>query len=118
MVNEDLLGSMEYACKVAGSKLLVVMGHTKCGAVTAACNRVELGNITALLSKIKPSVDAVGVGDDPSGETVEEVTVANVNASLANIRSQSPILAELEETGAIKMVGAVYDVASGEVSFL
>ncbi|MFT7617818.1 MAG: carbonic anhydrase [Planctomycetota bacterium] len=119
VVNEDVLGSMEYACKVAGSKIVVVMGHKKCGAVTAACDHVELGNITALLSKIQPAVDAIGVGE---GETcpkvVEEVALENVNNSIARIRQESPILAEMEKTGQIEIVGAMYDVDDGEVDFL
>jgi len=119
IVNEDVLGSMEYACKVAGSKILVVMGHTKCGAVTAACNHVELGNITTLLNKIKPAVDAVNV---PPGEmhdeTIEEVAQLNVELSIERIRNESPILAELEQNDEIEIVGAIYDVSTGLVSFI
>ena len=98
IVNEDVLGSMEYACKVAGSKILVVMGHTKCGAVNAACNKVELGNITPLLEKIQPAVKAVEANvskmDDKS---IEEVAVLNVELSIDRIRKESPILSELEK---------------------
>jgi carbonic anhydrase len=118
IVNEDVLGSIEYACKVAGSKIVVVMGHTKCGAVTAACNNVELGNITALLSKIKPAVVAASKGKLMNDETIELVSVQNVRLSMANIREESPILAEMEQEGDILIVGAVYNVSSGEISFL
>jgi len=115
IVNEDVLGSLEYSCKVAGSKLLVVMGHTKCGAVTAACKHVELGNITALLSKIKPVVNSV-IGDKEVDENaIEAVAVENVKLSIERIRKESPILAELEQQGEIKIVGSIYDVATGKV---
>lgn len=119
IVNEDVLGSIEYSCKVAGSKIVVVMGHTKCGAVTAACNNVELGNITALLEKIKPAVKSLHNGseemDDP---TIEKVAVQNVLDSINRIRKESPILSEMEEDGEIEIVGAMYDVKTGKVEFL
>ena len=116
IVNEDVLGSLEYSCKVAGSKLIVVLGHTKCGAVTAACKHVELGNITHLLSKIKPAVDKVMTGEaDP--ETIEKVSLKNIELSIERIRAESPILSEMESKGEIKIVGAVYDVGSGAVCF-
>ena len=118
IVNEDMLGSIEYACKVAGSKLVVVMGHTKCGAVTAACKNVELGNITALLSKIKPAVEKRSKGLEMDAEAIEEVAIQNVLLSIENIRKESPILAEMEKEAQIKIVGAIYNVASGEVAFL
>ncbi|VAW28099.1 Carbonic anhydrase, beta class [hydrothermal vent metagenome] len=120
IVNEDILGSIEYGCKVAGSKLVVVLGHTKCGAVAAACQNVELGNITALLSKIKPAVEAVRTDDSQEMDeaSVEQVAVQNVNISISNIRKESPILAEMEENGEIEIVGAIYSVATGEVTFL
>tara|TARA_B110000438_G_scaffold298008_1_gene345376 strand:- start:1172 stop:1783 length:612 start_codon:yes stop_codon:yes gene_type:complete len=118
IVNEDVLGSIEYACKVAGSKLVVVMGHTKCGAVTAACKNVELGNITALLSKIKPAVEKCSKGVEMDAEDIEEVAIQNVRLSIENIRKESPILAEMEKEAQIKIVGAIYNVASGEVAFL
>jgi carbonic anhydrase len=119
VINEDVLGSMEYACKVAGSKIIVVMGHTKCGAVTAACNNVELGNITSLLNKIQPAVKAVKAKcSDMTEEAIEEVAVQNVKDSIELIRKQSPILREMEEAGEIEIAGASYSVASGEVEFL
>ena len=118
IVNEDILGSLEYACKVAGSKLIVVLGHTKCGAVTAACKNVELGNITVLLSKIKPAVEKFSKGVEMDAEAIEEVAIQNVLLSIDNIRKESPILAEMEKEAQIKIIGAIYNVASGEVAFL
>jgi carbonic anhydrase len=119
IVNEDILGSMEYACKVAGSKIVVVMGHSKCGAVTAACNHVELGNITALLNKIKPVVDKVNVEPaNMNDEIIEEVAHLNVEQSIKQIRKESSILAEMENNGEIEIVGAMYDVTTGLVEFL
>jgi carbonic anhydrase len=116
IVNRDVLGSLEYSCKVAGSKVIVVLGHTKCGAVTAACNGVELGNITHLLSKIQPAVKSVMKGD-PDPKTIEEVALKNIELSIERIRDESPILAEMEENGNIMIIGAVYDVSSGVVCF-
>ena len=110
------MGSLEYSCKVAGSKVLVVMGHTKCGAVTAACNHVELGNITHLLSKIQPAVEVAGNGEVDAA-AIERVALKNIELSIERIRKESPILAEMEQNGEIKIVGAVYDVASGVVCF-
>lgn len=116
IINEDILGSMEYACGVAGSKAILVLGHTKCGAVTAACQGVELGNITALLSKVKPAIKEV---QQRTGEIeVEEVTKSNVQQSIFEIREKSTLLSDLEKEGKIKIVGAVYHVENGEVTFL
>ena len=116
IINEDILGSIEYACGVAGSKAILVLGHTKCGAVTSACKGVELGNITALLSKVKPAIANVQERD---GEVeVEEVTKANVHQSIKDIREKSSILADLETEGKIKIVGAVYHVEDGRVTYL
>ena len=119
VVNTDILGSIEYACKVAGSKLIVVMGHTKCGAVTSACKDVELGNITSLLAKIKPAKEAVtnSIGAD-GDDFVEKVSEQNVLESIENIRKNSSILANMEANGEIKIVGAIYAVESGKVSYL
>ena len=119
VVNTDILGSIEYACKVAGSKLIVVMGHTKCGAVTSACKDVELGNITSLLAKIKPAKEAVTnrIGAD-GDDFVEKVSEQNVLESIENIRKNSSILADMEANGEIKIVGAIYAVESGKVSYL
>lgn len=118
IINEDILGSMEYACKVAGSKIVVVMGHTKCGAVTSACQHVELGNITPLLNKIKPAVTIIEAKNgEMNAEAIEEVSVENVKISISRIREESSILAEMERNGEIEIVGAMYDVSSGEVEF-
>ncbi|MEM7515414.1 MAG: carbonic anhydrase family protein [Planctomycetota bacterium] len=123
-VNEDILGSMEYGCKVAGSKLVVVLGHRHCGAVKGACDQVELGNITSMLSKITPAVEAVKDPTDPekrnSGneEFVEAVAKRNVEMTLAAIRERSEILREMEAAKEIQIVGAMYDVESGWVNFL
>lgn len=116
IINEDILGSMEYACGVAGSKAILVLGHTKCGAVTSACQGVELGNITALLSKVKPAISEV---ENRMGTIeVEEVTKANVHQSIKEIREKSTMLKDLESEGKIKIVGAVYHVEDGKVTFL
>ena len=119
VVNEDVLGSMEYACKVAGSKLVVVLGHTKCGAVTSACKKVELGNITALLSKIRPAVERVEklVADIESPEAVQQVADENVRVAIEEIRAKSDILAEMEKNGEIAIIGGMYDISTGEVVF-
>lgn len=118
IINEDVLGSMEYACKVAGSKIVVVMGHTKCGAVTAACKNVELGNITTLLQKIKPAVDLVRTDkEEMTDKAIEKVSVQNVQLSIDRIRNESSILAEMEKNGEIEIVGALYSVLSGEVEY-
>ena len=116
IINEDILGSIEYACGVAGSKAILVLGHTKCGAVTSACKGVELGNITALLSKVKPAIAEIQERDGDIN--VEEVTKANVHQSIKDIRENSTILADLENEGKIKIVGAVYHVEDGRVSYL
>jgi carbonic anhydrase len=118
VINEDVLGSMEYACKVAGSKIVVVLGHTKCGAVTAACSNVELGNITSLLTKIEPAVDSFRTGDEKiEGDTIESVSIENVKLSKQQILTDSPILNEMEVNGEIEIIGASYDVNTGLVSF-
>ncbi|MBL4661012.1 MAG: hypothetical protein JKY19_11705 [Alcanivoracaceae bacterium] len=118
VVNEDVLASMEYACKIAGSKIVILMGHSKCGAVTAACNNVKLGNITALLSKIQPAIDAVNVDmSEMHDDVIEEVAHLNVKHSIIQIKQQSPILAEMEERGEIEIAGAMYDVSNGLVEF-
>ncbi len=122
-VNEDILGSLEFACKVAGAKAIVVMGHTSCGAVKGACDKAELGNLTQMLEKIMPAVDAVQTtnGTDRSSanaEFVDAVASKNVELTLAKIKESSPVLAEMIAANEIVVVGAMYDVASGEVSFL
>ncbi len=123
VVNEDVLGSMEFACKFAGSKLIVVLGHTSCGAVKGACDSVQLGNLTKLLEKITPAVKATesGPGEDRSSSNeafVNRVAVKNVELTIENIRQQSSVLNELYGEGKIDIVPAMYDVASGKVEFL
>jgi carbonic anhydrase len=118
IINDDILGSMEFACKVAGSKIIVVMGHTKCGAVTAACKNVELGHITTLLNKIKPAVSAVQLSEKGNIEDhVDSVSKKNVELSIEQIRAESSILREMESIGEIEIVGAMYSVSSGKVEF-
>ena len=120
-VNEDILGSMEFACKVSGSKLILVMGHEHCGAVKAAVDNVKLGNITPMLSKIRPSVEAIEYdGDRTSGneEFVHMVCEQNILNTIDKIRTKSPILNEMEGNGEIKIVGGVYDMDTGKVDFL
>lgn len=120
-VNEDILGSMEFACKVSGSKLVLVLGHEHCGAVKAAVDKVELGNITPMLSKIQPAVEAVDYEGDRSSkneEFVHKVCESNVQNTMQQIRVGSPILKEMEDSGEIKIVGAVYDMDNGKVAFL
>lgn len=120
-VNEDILGSMEFACKVSGSKVILVMGHEHCGAVKAAVDDVKLGNITAMLSKIRPAVLAVEYEGDRTAKNDEFVHMAcesNVKNTMNEIRTKSPILKEMEDNGEIKIVGAVYDMDSGKVEFL
>lgn len=122
-VNTDILGSMEFACAVSGSKLILVMGHEHCGAVKAAIDGVRLGNITAMLANIAPAVDKARAGWDGEASSksegfVHEVCVQNVSSAIAAIRERSPILAELEREGSLHIVGAVYDMDTGVVSFL
>ena len=122
VLNEDLLGSLEYACKVAGSKLLVVLGHTSCGAVKGALDGVEMGSLTQLLAKMKPAIDATtGVPGERSSKNkklVDAVARTNVGITIENIRRDSPILLELEASGKLLIVGALYDVRTGLVEFL
>lgn len=121
--NTDIVASMEYACGVAGSKLIVVLGHEGCGAVKAACDNVELGNITSLLSNITPSVAAVkGRADAPHNSSnaafVNAAIDENVNQTIDKIRSMSPMLKDLEDQGAIQVKGGVYKLATGQVDWL
>ena len=119
--NTDILGSMEYSCKVAGSKLVFVLGHEACGAVKAACDDVELGNITHLLGNIKPAVKATETDGERSSKNdsfVADVVENNVKLTMQRIREKSPILKEMEENGEIKIVGGVYSISTGKVSLL
>lgn len=121
-VNEDLLGSMEFACKVAGAKLILVMGHQHCGAVKGAIDDVKLGNITAMLAKIKPAVqmsqDFAGEKTSKNDEFVEHVSENNVKYAMQQIREKSPILKEMENKGEIKIVGAFYRLTDGTLEFV
>jgi carbonic anhydrase len=119
VVNEDLLGSMEFACKIAGSKAVIVLGHTSCGAVKGAIGNARLGNLTALVQKIEPAVESVRAemdSDDPG--FTDRVAEAHVGLVIESIRKQSPVLAEMESNGEIALQGAMYDIATGEVRFV
>ena len=122
-VNEDILGSMEFACKLAGTKLIVVLGHTSCGAVKGACDDAKLGNLTTMLAKIKPAVNAVTSPEDVSLrnsknlEFVDNVSHMNVQLTIERIHAESPILTEMEKNDEIKIIGAMYDINTGEVKF-
>jgi len=119
-INEDILGSMEFACKVAGSKLIVVLGHSSCGAIKGACDSVELGNLTKLLDKIQPAVNSVDEsGDRSSGnsEFVQKVADRNVEIAMKQLTEQSPVLKEMIDVGEIGLVGGMYSVETGQVTF-
>lgn len=121
--NTDILGSMEYSCAVAGSKLVLVLGHESCGAVKAACDGVELGNITAMLSNITPaakmaSEQVEGVADSSNSEFVAKTVENNVKLTIERIREKSKILQEMEDNGEIAIVGGVYSLATGKVTML
>ncbi len=122
-VNEDILGSMEFACKLAGTKVLVVLGHTACGAVKGACDHARMGNLTALINKIEPAVDAVELPADESLRTsgnidfVNSVATKNVEMTLNDIRTKSAILKEMEANGELIIIGGMYDIANGKVTF-
>ena len=121
IINEDILGSMEFACKVAGSKIIIVLGHTKCGAIKGACDHVEMGNLTALLSKIRPAVDDEETikenRNSSNSEFVEKVSAINVQRTTKAIMERSPILKEMLEKGEIGLAGGVHDITTGEVEF-
>lgn len=121
-INKDILGSMEFACALAGSKLIVVMGHTSCGAVKGACDHVELGNLTDMLKALEPAVEATPTqpGEERSSKNedfVNRVAQTNVELTMKRILEESEVLRALYEKGEIGMVGAMYDVASGKVTF-
>jgi carbonic anhydrase len=121
IINEDILGSMEFGCKVAGSKIIVVLGHTKCGAVKGACDHVEMGNLTALLTKIRPAVDdEVEVKENRNSKNsvfVENVSKINVERTVKSIMERSTILKEMIEKGEIGIVGGMHDIGTGQVTF-
>jgi carbonic anhydrase len=121
ILNEDILGSMEFATKVVGTKVIAVLGHSKCGAIVGACNHVEMGNLTTLLNKIQPAIDIeTETKENRTGSNVDfvnNVTEKNVILTMERIRKESPIIAEMEQNGEIAIVGGVYDVYTGVVSF-
>ena len=120
IVDEDILGSMEFACKVAGSKVVLVMGHTACGAIKGAIDEVQLGNLTALLTKIRPAVEATQYAGERSAKNydfVDSVARKNVSLTIAKIREKSPVLRDLESMGSIKIAGSMYNLESGAVEF-
>lgn len=122
-VNEDILGSMEFACKLAGTKLIVVLGHTACGAVKGACDHARLGNLTTLINKIEPAVEAVIEPTDESLRNssnidfVNTVAEKNIEMTITKIRTDSPVLIEMEKQGEIKIIGGMYDISTGKVKF-
>lgn len=122
VVNEDILGSMEFACKIAGSKLIVVLGHSKCGAIRGACDHVQLGNLSTLLNKIQPAVYCEKTVSEnrtsENGEFVEKVTEIQVKRSVETIIERSVILREMIEKHEVGLIGAIYNVETGEVKFL
>ena len=122
-VNEDILGSLEFACKLAGSKVIVVMGHTSCGAVKGACDHAKLGNLTQMLEKIAPAVNAIAIETTPDVDKssanldfVNKVSVKNVELTIDKIKADSPVLNEMYAKGAIEIIGAMYDVKTGLVT--
>jgi carbonic anhydrase len=121
IINEDILGSMEFACKVAGSKIIVVLGHSKCGAVKGACDHVEMGNLTGLLHKIQPAIQSekteIDNRNSSNAEFVEKVAQLNVAHTVSAIRERSPILNELIASGQVGIIGGMHNLSNGEVTF-
>ena len=121
IINEDILGSMEFGCKVAGAKIIVVLGHTQCGAIKGACDHVEMGNLTALLSKIQPAVydekTVIENRHSDNDEFVEKVSSINIKRTVHAVMERSPILKDMIESGTIAIVGGMHDISTGEVSF-
>jgi carbonic anhydrase len=122
-VNEDILGSMEFACKLAGTKLIVVLGHTSCGAIKGACDDAKMGNLTKLIEKIKPAVNAVkspkevSLRNSSNLEFVDNVSEKNVNLTIDRIIKESDVLADMQNNGDILIIGAMYNINTGAVSF-
>ena len=118
---DDIIGSIEYATKVAGAKLVVVMGHTECGAIKGACDNVQLGNLTTVIQALQPAVndvqDVSGDRNSKNKQFVLLVTEANVRRTVAKLRADSPILHEMEQSGQIKIIGAIDDISTGQVNF-
>jgi len=121
ILNEDILGSMEYACRIAGSRIIVVLGHTKCGAIIGACDNLELGHITGLVAKIKPAIAReLTITENRNGQNLElvnRVAAINVHYTLDQIRERSQLLRDLELSGRIILIGALYDIDNGHVTF-
>lgn len=120
IANDDILGSMEFACKLAGAKVVLVMGHTACGAIKGAIDNAELGNLTGLLAKIKPAVAATVYSGERTSKNypfVDAVARTNVELTMTEIRGRSPVLREMEAAGAVKIAGAMYDLETGVVDF-
>jgi carbonic anhydrase len=120
IADEDILGSMEFACKVVGAKVVLVMGHTACGAIKGAIDDVKLGNLTALLAKVRPAVEATQYSGERTAKNyafVDAVARKNVELTIVKIREQSPLLRELESSGSIKIAGSMYDLETGVVDF-
>lgn len=123
IINDDILGSLEFACKLAGSNLIVVLGHTSCGAVKGACDNAELGKLTQMLAKIKPAIKKTTTSEGEARDSsnisfVNSVAEANVHHSISTILSDSEVLNEMHANGDIHIVGAMYDVSSGQVNFI
>ena len=121
IVNEDILGSMEFACKLAGARIIVVLGHSKCGAVKGACDHAEMGNLTALLSKIRPAVDdeteTTENRSSKNGIFVENVAAINVKRTVNAIKERSTILSQMISNGEIGIIGGMHELSTGEVTF-
>ncbi len=121
ILNEDILGSMEFGCKVAGAKIIIVLGHTRCGAVKGACDHVEMGNLTSLLTKIRPAVDdetsTKENRNSGNAEFVENVAAINVKRTVRDIMARSPILRDMIESGALGIAGGMHDITTGVVTF-
>ncbi len=121
VANDDILGSMEFACKISGAKVVLVMGHTACGAITGAIDRVQLGNLSGLLAKIQPAVEATSYHGERSAKNcgfVDAVARKNVELTMAEIRSRSAVISELETASAVKIAGAMYNLETAVVHFL
>ena len=118
VVNADNLGSLEYAAKVIGVKTIVVLGHTSCGAIKGAIDNVKLGNLTELVAKIQPAVAASGPGTSKDHAYVDKVGEQNVRLAMKEIRAKSPVVKEMLDSGAVGLVGAIYDLETGAVTFL
>ncbi|MDQ3268212.1 MAG: carbonic anhydrase, partial [Pseudomonadota bacterium] len=121
VINEDILGSMEFACKIGGAKIVVVLGLSRCGAIKGACDDVRLGNLTTLIAKLKPAVASVREPttdrNSKNSEFVEKVAVANVHLMIANIKHRSEILREMQDNNEIVIVGGMYEIQTGSIEF-